>query len=120
MAAFSACYNDNLAELTIGGVNGGGGGTSCDTAGVMSYTTHVSPIMRNNCGSATSCHNASSSSGINLSDYNGVRNVALNGTLLSSITWVGSASHMPKNGSKMADCNIKKIEKWVNAGSLNN
>lgn len=117
----AACYNDNLSELTpASGVKGGTGAGACDTAGVMSYSSHVLPVLQTNCGINNSCHGSNNTSGYNLSTYTGVRSVALNGKLISSITWTGSASHMPQNAPKMTDCNIAKIQKWVNTGSLNN
>ena len=115
--AFTACYNDNLSELTIGA---GDGVTTCNSDGVMSFGTDINPILQNYCGSLNSCHNSTNSSGVNLSTYTGVKAVVLNGKLISSITWTGSASHMPKNGSKLSDCTIAKIQKWVDAGSPNN
>lgn len=115
----TACYNDNLQELTpSAGLDSSA--TSCDTAGTMTYATNVTPILKTYCGTQNSCHSSSNTSGINLSAYNGVRTVALDGRLLNSIKWTGSAEHMPQNGPKLSDCNIKKIEKWVNAGALNN
>lgn len=117
----ASCYNDNLSEMVpASGVKGGTGAGTCDTAGVMSYTNHVLPVLQTNCGINNSCHGSNNSSGYNLSTYSGVRSVALSGKLVSSITWTGSASHMPQNAPKMSDCNITKIQKWVNAGSLNN
>ncbi|HEY9045947.1 MAG TPA: hypothetical protein VIN08_08625 [Ohtaekwangia sp.] len=112
-----SCYNDNLSELTpSSGVSGG----SCDTTGVMSYSVNIAPILRSNCGSSNSCHNHNNTSGYDLSSYTGVYSVAVSGKLISSITWTGSATRMPENGSKMNSCNIIKIQKWVDAGALNN
>lgn len=115
----SACYNDNLQELTpSAGLDSST--MSCDTAGIMTYATNVTLILKTYCGTQNSCHSSSNTSGVNLSTYNGVRTVALDGRLINSIKWTGSAEHMPQNSSKLSDCTIKKIEKWVNAGALNN
>ncbi|HEY5749314.1 MAG TPA: hypothetical protein VIU12_24770 [Chryseolinea sp.] len=113
----SSCYNDNLSELTpSSGVSGG----SCDTTGVMTYASHVRPILDTNCGTGNSCHGRNNTSGYDLSTYAGVHSVAVNGKLNSSITWTGQSVRMPENGSKMNSCNIIKIQKWINAGALDN
>lgn len=112
-----SCYNDNLSEMTpSSGVSGG----SCDTTGVMTYTNHVVPVLKANCGLNSGCHSSRNTSGYDLSNYNGVKAVVASGKLMSSITWTGSATRMPENGSKMNDCNILKIQKWVNDGAPNN
>ena len=113
----SSCYNDNLSELTpSSGVSGG----SCDTTGVMTYASHVRPILDTNCGTGNSCHGRNNTSGYDLSTYAGVHSVAVNGKLNSSITWTGQSVRMPENGSKMNSCNIIKIQKWINAGESDN
>jgi hypothetical protein len=43
-----------------------------------------------------------------------------NGKLMGSITWASGFSPMPKNASKMPDCEIQKIQKWIDQGALNN
>ena len=90
---------------------------SCDTA-VFTYSGAVKTIMGNKC---VGCHNPSSLGGsIDLSTYNAVRTVALNGKLYGSVANQPGYSPMPKNSSKLSDCEIRQIQKWINAGSLNN
>lgn len=113
----SSCYSDNLAELTPAS---GLSILTCDTTGTISYMSQILPVLQNNCGINNSCHSSNNTSGYDLSTYTGVHNVVRSGMLLSSITWSGSPSNMPKNGSKMSDCNITKIQKWISAGALNN
>lgn len=92
--------------------------TSCDTSGEMKYALNIIPILQANC---IGCHSSSSASGgIDLSNYAGVQTVALNGTLQGSINHNTGFSAMPKNGSKMSDCNIYKIQKWIDDGAQNN
>ena len=112
----SACYSDNLQELTP---SFGLKDNACDTAGVMTYTYHIAPIMEASCGTKTACHGTSNKY-IDLSTYTGVKKIVTNGKLISCITWTGTASRMPKYGSKLDDCTIRKIQKWVDAGALNN
>ncbi|HLG41443.1 MAG TPA: c-type cytochrome domain-containing protein [Chitinophagaceae bacterium] len=89
---------------------------SCDTT-VFTYSGAVKNIINNNCAG---CHNPSSLGGnIDLSAYNGVHTAALNGKLYGSIANQPGYSPMPKN-SKLSDCEIRQIQKWIAAGSLNN
>jgi hypothetical protein len=89
----------------------------CDTT-VFTYGAAVKNIISLKC---VGCHNPSSLGGnIDLSTYNGVRTVALNGKLYGSIVYQTGFSPMPKNSSKLPDCEIRQIQKWINAGSLNN
>ena len=90
---------------------------SCDTA-VYTYSGAVKLVIQNKC---VGCHNPSSLGGnIDLSAYNNARTVALNGKLLGSVSQQPGYSPMPKNAAKLSDCEIRQIQKWINAGSLNN
>ncbi len=99
-----SCYYDNLEKLNPQDV-------SCDTAKIT-YKKEVVKIMGDNC---TSCHSgASASGGITLDNYNSVKANAVSGKLYSSIIWDGAASPMPKgSGSKINDCSILIIKKWI-------
>jgi mono/diheme cytochrome c family protein len=89
---------------------------SCDTT-VFTYSGAIKNIMTNNC---VGCHNPSSSGGnIDLSTFNGVQAAAISGKLYGSVANLPGYSPMPKN-SKLSDCQIRQIQKWINAGSLNN
>jgi hypothetical protein len=89
----------------------------CDTSNVT-YNAVIKPIIQNKC---QGCHQGSSpGGGINLSTYLGVQGSAIDGSLLGSIQHQPGWSAMPKNTSKMPDCDIAKIRIWVNAGAPNN
>jgi len=89
---------------------------ACDTA-TFTYSAVVKVIMQNKC---VGCHSSTSASaGIDLSTYAGVKVVADNGRLMGSIKQLTGYSAMPVGG-KLADCEITQIQKWVNAGKLNN
>ena len=89
---------------------------SCDTA-VFTYKASIAGIMSTNC---TGCHSGSSASGgIDLSTFNGVSTVALNGRLVGAVTQAPGFIAMPPGGM-LSDCDIKQIEKWVAAGAANN
>lgn len=89
---------------------------SCDTT-KFAFAEAIDPLMKNAC---VGCHSASSPGGnIDLSTYNGIKAVALNGKLVGSVEQTTGFSPMPKGG-KLSDCQIKQIKKWVAAGALNN
>lgn len=90
---------------------------SCDTA-VFTYSGAIKPIMDNKCAG---CHNPANLGGnIDLSVYTAVRTSALNGKLYGSIAHQPGYSPMPKNAAKLSDCEIRQVQKWIAAGSLNN
>ena len=89
----------------------------CDTT-VFTYSGAIKGIIDNKC---VGCHNPSNPGGsIDLSAYAGVKTVALNGRLYGSIAQQPGYSPMPKNSLKLSDCEIRQVQKWVAAGSLNN
>ena len=113
----SACYYDNFKEL-----NPFINEAVCDTASTktISFASQVAPILQNQCSSGSSgCHSANS--GRDLSTHTGVITTYSGAKLVSSITWDGNASQMPKSsGAKIDNCSIKTIELWINQGKLNN
>ena len=114
----SGCYYDNLQELHPELLLN----NNCDTTSTMSFQTHIKPILSNSCGANNSCHNTQGASGgVVLDNYADVKSVVSNGKLLSSILWDGNASQMPKSSpTQLNACSIAKIQKWVNAGALDN
>ncbi|MBN8678671.1 MAG: hypothetical protein J0M29_10630 [Chitinophagales bacterium] len=114
----TGCYFDNVQELHPELLLE----NSCDTTVVMSYQTDIKPILSGSCGANNSCHNTGGAGGgVVLEQYAGVKAAAANGKLLSSITWDGNASFMPKGSpTQLSDCSIAKINKWIQAGSPDN
>ena len=114
----SACYYDNFKEL-----NPFLEEAVCDTASTttISFAAQVVPIIQNQCSKGNpSCHIANS--GRDLTTYIGASTTYTGAKLLSSITWDGNASQMPKNsgGVKIDDCSIRIIELWIEQGMKNN
>jgi cytochrome c553 len=96
------------------------GDNNIDTCGtiVFTYSGAVAPLLTTNC---TRCHNATTTrGGINLSTYEGVKTVALSGRLLGAIKKETGYKPMPPGNNKLPDCQIRQIEKWVQAGAENN
>jgi mono/diheme cytochrome c family protein len=92
----------------------------CDTSNVT-YQKTVAPIITVNC---LPCHGndvyTSLGAHINLDGYANLIGKANNGVLLKSIQHATGLFPMPKNQSKLSECNIEKIEKWINNGAANN
>lgn len=90
---------------------------SCETNG-MSYTTDILPIIEANC---YTCHRTGSTiTSISLEGYDKLKTAALNGSLVGAIKHLQGYVAMPQSGAKLSDCNISKIEAWINDGIQNN
>jgi hypothetical protein len=103
----NSCYYDKSNELY--------GKGSCDTT-TSTYSTSISPTINRDCAG---CHSGSNpSAGISLYDYASVKNYMTQNRLrfMGSVKQDGTASNMPKGGSKISVCEINKLEAWVNQG----
>lgn len=117
MPAFTSAQKALIQKWINQGAKNNSCIASCDTA-VFTYALAVKPIMDAKC---TGCHNPTNLGGnIDLSTYNAVRVVALNNKLYGSVAHQTGYSPMPKNSAKLSDCEIRQIQKWIAAGSLNN
>jgi len=119
---FAGCYNDKYDKLYPTPVTT----TTCDTNVTISYANDIEPIISANCynPSAGNCHNAtgSSTSGYNYEIFTVLQANALNGDLLTDITWNPTRGHhdMPLNGTQLSSCDIDKIARWITEGAPNN
>jgi hypothetical protein len=110
---FSSCYYDNFKEL-----NPSADSSECDTLSVISFSTQIVPILNSNC--TNTCHNGVGS-GHDMTTWTNVNVDAVSGKLVSSIMWDGNAQQMPQGATtKISQCNIAKIKKWVADGATNN
>ena len=116
------CYNDK-ADM----VNPNAALLGCDTTGVTYSGTIAAIISDNNCNSCHASAVARGSGGnIVLDTYTGTKVSALAGQLVPSVRQVATCTTcvpaypsyepMPRGGSKIDDCSIKKIVAWVNQG----
>ena len=82
----------------------------------MTYTKDIQSIIQNNC---YSCHagTASGSFGINLDSYNDLKFEAQSGELLRRLVSTDPSEMMPKGGPRVSDCDINKINAWIQAGT---
>ena len=91
----------------------------CDTAGAPTWSGTIVPIMQAHCA-LPGCHVPG---GQGTGDYNtwaGLHAKVVDGTLIPSIEWAPNAIAMPAEGTKLSDCDIAIIVRWVNAGAPNN
>lgn len=89
---------------------------TCDES-QFTYQLAVKPILDKAC---VGCHKPGTLNGdIDLSDYAHVKIVADNGSLLGVIKHIVGFVPMPQ-GTKLSDCEITKIDRWVQAGASNN
>jgi hypothetical protein len=93
-------------------------GITCDTAGVISYSQKVVPILQSQC---YSCHSVTGGSGgINMANYANDKLIGLNGKLYGSISHANGYIAMPQGGNIMSSCDQAIIKKWITSGCLNN
>lgn len=90
--------------------------STCDTSGTVTFSGHVASIISTNC---EGCHNATTSFGnVSLETYDQIKTIADNGALMHSLLATGGYSIMPTSGP-LSDCEIAKIQKWVDNGAQN-
>jgi mono/diheme cytochrome c family protein len=116
IAGFSVggCYYDVESELYPKDPNA----ATCDTLNVT-YTSKVLPIIQTNC---YTCHSGNAVAGGNvmLEGYTNLQKVAADGRLFKAISHTPGVSAMPKGGTKLADCDIRIIKRWIDTGIQNN
>ena len=107
----TSCYYDNAEDLY-------GQLAPCDTANVR-YSVQVVNILSQNC---YRCHggNAIDGAGVKLQDVKVVQSNALSGTLLGVLNHAPGYVQMPKNATKLSNCDIAIIEAWIKRGAPEN
>lgn len=99
------------------GANNTDCGTPCDPE-ASSFSADVFPLLQNYC---VGCHNNSRTEGsVNLESYNKIRPYAESGALLGTINHDTYYPAMPPTGSKLSDCRIAQVKKWIDEGMKNN
>lgn len=110
-----SCYRDNRDDLYKNYDKSGF--LLCDSTATK-FNKDIYPIFLDNCA-VSGCHvGTSPQSGLDLSRYNDIKNIALTGLLEKRIT-ASPEQRMPKGGT-LSDCEINRIITWVNEGALNN
>ena len=107
MVVFSACSSDSEDEVE----------PDCDLDNVT-YSGTIAPIMETHCNT---CHSgANPSAGIVTADYDGLVEVALDGSLVGSVNHDPDYSAMPQGQPKLDECPREQIAAWVNDGAEDN
>ena len=84
----------------------------------FTYSGAIRALVSNKC---QGCHSGASPQGnIDLSTYNGVKARVVDGKLWGAINHLPGFSAMPKNGTKLSECEIIQFRKWMDGGSPNN
>ncbi len=90
---------------------------NCDTTAV-SFSQTIQPVIADHC---QGCHGgATPAGGIRLSDYEGIKTVALDGRLAGAISWTDGFEPMPQGGDKLNDCFISQLNAWIENGAPQN
>ena len=109
MGIFSGCYYDVAEEIYPS--------TECDTVDVT-YSGTVLPLLQERC---FTCHSAAANMGsITLEGFNNLKTLIDNGRFLGAIRHEPGFTPMPQNAGMLPDCQIMKIEAWINSGAENN
>ena len=87
---------------------------NCVEGDSVSFNQVIAPVLSNNC---LPCHQSPGSGGINLDNYNDIKNQALSGQLVQSIIHDTNYIIMPPPPLKELDsCDIKRIKLWILQG----
>ena len=86
--------------------------STCDDAAVT-YNGQIKTIF-SGC-TASGCHNSGSVSG-SLANYTDSKSFPLMSRMLGALRGTAGFSAMPQEGTKLSDCDISKVEKWINSG----
>ncbi|MBS1779919.1 MAG: hypothetical protein JST70_11380 [Bacteroidetes bacterium] len=88
----------------------------CDSNN-FAYNSGVKPLVEKYC---TGCHSGSAPQGsVTLTSYNAVKDAVLNKSLIQCINYTPGYNGMPQ-GLHLSNCEVRQIEKWVDAGMPNN
>lgn len=108
-----ACTSDNTEDL----LGNAPPTPTCDPA-ANTYAAVVAPLLQQRC---VACHNNAARSGnVSLETHAQAQAVARSGLLVGTISHAPGFKAMPQGGTKLSDCEIDHIRRWVDAGALNN
>lgn len=96
IGSFESCTKDKTLV---------GNTTLCDSANIT-YTTHIEPVLLNNC---QICHGGYKPK---LESYEQVVDAAKNGNLYCSINWTNGCRTMPEKSAKLPDSVLKFFDTW--------
>ncbi len=112
----SAQVADLVTWITQGALNNSCQPTVCDTSNV-SYSGTIAPLMANMCNG---CHGHTyPDGGLDLTSYNVMNIIALDGRLAGSIQHQNFYYSMPPVGSGLSPCHIQQVLTWIQHGAPN-
>jgi hypothetical protein len=89
----------------------------CDSKD-MSYSGDIVALIVANC---YVCHDAKTNNGnVILEGYQNLKKYVDNGKLIGVITHSSGFPPMPNGQAKLLDCQIEKIQSWIDTGAQNN
>ena len=105
LIGFTSCEFNNEEELYPCNVN----------SVPVTYRETIATIITRNCDEV--CHGLDGTSGIPLKHYDGLKNIADAGRLMGAIRHSPGFSPMPKEKPQLSECDISKIQKWIDNGA---
>lgn len=84
----------------------------------LSYSEDISRIIDIKCNACHSTENRFG--GVILDNYDNLSTYANNGKLSCTIEHASGCSPMPQGSDQLSQCNIDKINAWINDGAQNN
>lgn len=89
----------------------------CDTTNVT-YSENINAILSNKCNA---CHSKSSAlGGVVTENYDDLKTIVNDGRFWGTINHLKGYEKMPKGLNKLSDCELKKIEIWMDNGAPKN
>ncbi|SFQ23728.1 c-type cytochrome [Hymenobacter arizonensis] len=92
----------------------------CNDAAAPTYAAVIAPLVAAQC---LECHgaavNATQGGGLDFSTYRGFTNQSA-AYLMSSVRHEPGAAAMPKGRAQLSDCDIARLQAWIDAGWPNN
>jgi hypothetical protein len=108
-SSICSCYYDVEDDLRKDG--------DCITT-TITYSDDIVALVSNRC---YKCHAANLNLGnVTLEGYSKIKLYVDNGRLLGAVRRENGFSPMPQNEAMLPDCDIMKIEAWINSGAPNN
>lgn len=103
---------DKINKWILQGAKNNSCNSGCDST-KYTYSADISKIINTNC---VACH---SSGNVLLNSHLGLQAVALNGRLLGALKHQNGYLPMPNASTFISDCDMKKIEKWIENNAPN-
>ena len=112
----STQINDLMTWISQGALNNSCEPTACDTTNVT-YSGTIAPLMMSMC---TGCHGSTNpDGGLNLTSYNVMNIIAMDGRLAGTIQHQNFYYAMPPVGSGLSPCHIQQVLTWIQHGAPN-